>query len=217
MRRALIAASLAAVTCLALTACENGTDDDGGAKPSASPTTSQPAKQPSPTTTATDAPAVDDSGPAAVGWNEPQRTVGGKTIGILEITPTTVVYATKGGAATPQNGVFAVVVLSEKSMSANAADEESAAGGWQWIGPDGKPVTPGGGNAGQVTLDGYVASGPIEPGTTATRARIFDITPAQAQQGKLVYTDGTEAPFAWRPPAQDTGPQVADVKGKLGS
>ncbi|MFF2848253.1 hypothetical protein ACFVT5_18315 [Streptomyces sp. NPDC058001] len=216
MRRALIAVSLTAVTCLALTACEGDTDDSVDTKPSPTSTATQP--KPSPTATATDAPAGDDSGPTAIGFTEPARTVGGKTVGILEITPTTVVYATKTGGATPQNGVFAIVVLSEKSMTANPADEEAAPdGGWQWIGPDGKPVAPGGGSAGQVTLDGYVASGPIEPGATATRARIFDITPAQAQQGKLVYTDGTQAPHAWRVPSQDTGPQIADIKGKLGS
>ncbi|MFG2563632.1 hypothetical protein [Streptomyces sp. NPDC048496] len=214
MRRIPLTVSLVAAACLALTACDPGPGDSGGdAKQSPSPTHSQP----SPTRSATDAPAGDDTGPAAVDLGEPSRTVGAKTVGILEITPTTVVYAEQGAGVSPQNGVFAVVALGEKSMSANPADEEPApGGGWQWIGPDGTPVAAGNGNAGKVTLDGYPPSGAIEPGDTATRARVFDLTPEQAKGGKLVYTDGTQAPHGWKLPAEDTGPQVADIKGKLG-
>lgn len=214
MRRIPFAVSLVAAACLALTACEPGLgDSDGDAEPSPSATHAQP----SPTPSTPDTPAGDDTGSAAGNLGEPARTVGAGTIGILEITPTTVVYGGQGAGVSPQNGVFAVVVLTEKSMSANPADEEPApGGGWRWIGPDGTPVAAGNGNAGKVALDGYPASGAVEPDDTAVRARVFDLTPAQAKGGKAVYTDGTGAEYEWELPAGDTGPEVADIKAKLG-
>ncbi|MEU9337228.1 hypothetical protein AB0D49_29390 [Streptomyces sp. NPDC048290] len=219
MRRTPLLVGLVTAACLALTACETGLEDDGdGGDTKPSPSASHPLPSPSPSPTSTSSPTPSASAASGVGdLGEPARTVGAGTIGILEITPTTVVYGAQGGGVAPQNGVFAVVVLTETSLSANPADEEPApGGGWQWVGADGSVVAAGGGSAGQVSLDGYPASGAIQPDDTAVRARVFDLTPAQAKGGRLVYTDGTEAEHEWELPGTDTGPEVADVKAKLG-
>ncbi|MGK5548915.1 hypothetical protein ACSNOH_29915, partial [Streptomyces sp. URMC 127] len=154
---------------------------------------------------------------AALAFGEPSRTVGAGTVGILEITPTTVVYARAVGRVTPQHGTFAVVTLLEKSLSANPADEEAPAGGggWRWVAADGQSVPAGNGNAAKAVLEKYRHSGGIAPGTSQVRAKVFDLTPAQAGGGTLVYTDGTKSDDRWKVPAADTGPQVAEVKQQL--
>ncbi|MET9664687.1 hypothetical protein ABZY19_04860 [Streptomyces sp. NPDC006475] len=222
MRKTLLAAVVTAATCLALTACQGGAEAGGG---DAAPSTTRPLPTASATpASATPTPAGDesgptDAGPAALDLGEPSRTVGARTVGILEITPTSVVYADEGAGAKPQAGVFAVVTMKEKSLSANPAAEELPAtgGGWEWLTPDGQKIPAGNGNAGQVALDGYDSSGPVEPGATRMGAKVFDLTPAQARSGRIVYTDGVQASYRWKMPADSTGPEVADVEGQLAS
>ncbi|WP_327677487.1 hypothetical protein [Streptomyces sp. NBC_00467] len=218
MRKTLLAAVVAAATCLALTACEGGAEAGGDAAPSTTrPRPTAPATPASATPAPAGEPGPTDAGPAALELGEPSRTVGARTVGILEITPSSVVYADEGPGATPQSGVFAVVTMKEKSLSANPAVEErpSAGGGWEWLTPDGQTIPAGNGNARQVALDGYDSSGPLEPGATRMAAKVFDLTPAQAGSGRIVYTDGVRASYRWRMPAGSTGPEVADVEGQL--
>ncbi|MEV0094024.1 hypothetical protein [Streptomyces sp. NPDC050738] len=208
MRKILLAA--AAVTCLALTGCN---DNSGSVDSGNGPT----AKQPSATASTGDPSASPAPGGAALALGTPARTVGAKTIGILEITPRTVVHTAKGGGATSKYGTFVIVTMLEKSLSANPADEETAAsgGGWKWVGPDGRTTAAGNGNAGRIVLAGYDGHGPIQPGASQSRAQVFDLTPAQARGGSAVYTDGTKSPSRWAIPAQDAGPDVAAVRQRL--
>ncbi|WHM40263.1 hypothetical protein [Streptomyces sp. BPTC-684] len=212
MRKTLLAAAASAVACLALTACQNGS----GAK---SPSGQAPTTQ-APSTPPTDAPgAGTDPSPGAVAQalGEPSRTVGADTVGILEITPMTVVYLKDAGGQTSKYGTFAVVTMDEKSLSANPAAETALAegGGWHWIAPNGTLIAEGAGNAARVALGRYRHSGAIEPDAHQLRAKVFDLTPAQARGGKLIYTDGTDSSDRWSIPAKDSGPQVADVEAEL--
>ncbi|MFH8788538.1 hypothetical protein [Streptomyces roseoverticillatus] len=221
MRKNLLAAAavVTAVGCLTLTACNDDDAKSGGTSPS-QVTTGKPATSPAtPRPTVPSVPTASDSGPkgAALAFGEPSRTVGAGTVGILEITPATVVYARAAGRVTPQHGTFAVVTLLEKSLSANPADEEAPAkgGGWRWVAADGQSVPAGNGNAAEVVLEKYRHSGGIAPGASQVRAKVFDLTPAQARGGTIVYTDGTKSDDRWKVPAVDTGPQVAEVKQQL--
>ncbi|MFF7725193.1 hypothetical protein [Streptomyces sp. NPDC008001] len=216
MRKNLLAAAAAvtAACCLALTACNDDTKGTTGSSSGERP------QQTSPGTGTSSGPppsAADGAKGAALAFGEASRTVGAGTVGILEITPTTVVYAKEGGRVTPQHGTFAVVTLKEASLSANPADEEAPAkgGGWRWVAADGRSVPAGNDNAARVVLEKYRHSGGIPPGASQVRAKVFDLTPAQAKGGTIVYTDGTKSADRWTVPATDTGPQVAEVKQQL--
>ncbi|OAR24089.1 hypothetical protein A8W25_16645 [Streptomyces sp. ERV7] len=220
MRKTLLAAATAtAVGCLALTACQN---DSGAESPSGrAPTTQAPTTQP-PAAPSADGPgggvgSDPSTGTVAQALGEPSRTVGANTVGILEITPMTVVYLKEAGGQTSRYGTFAVVTMDEKSLTANPAAETALAkgGGWHWIAPNGTLIAEGAGHAAEVALGTYQHSGAIEPGAHQLRAKVFDLTPAQARGGKLIYTDGTDSSDRWSIPAQDTGPQVADVRAQL--
>ncbi|WP_329126570.1 hypothetical protein [Streptomyces sp. NBC_01465] len=201
MRKILLTAT--AVTCLALAGCDGST---GGTDSGNGPST------PEPSATASPAP-----GGAALDLGTPARTVGAKTVGILEITPMTVVHAAKSGEVTAEYGTFVVVTMRDKSLTANPADEETAAagGGWKWVEPSGRTTAAGNGNAARVVLAKYNNHGPIQPGDSQLRAQVFDLTPAQAKNGSALYTDGTKAPYRWAIPAQDSGPDVAEVGQQL--
>ncbi|MFD9789921.1 hypothetical protein ACFWXK_03120 [Streptomyces sp. NPDC059070] len=216
MRKSLLAAALTATACLALAACQN---DTGAKSPSATtPTTTAPSPTAPPAGDPGGGSGTDPSpGTVAQALGEPSRTVGANTVGILEITPMTVVYVKEGGGRTSKYGTFAVVTMDEKSLSANPAAETTLAkgGGWHWIAPDGRLVAADAGNAARVALGKYGHYGPIQPGAHEVRAKVFDLTPAQAAGGRISYTDGTDSADRWSLPAKDTGPQVADVKAEL--
>ncbi|MDJ0345163.1 hypothetical protein QMK19_31990 [Streptomyces sp. H10-C2] len=144
--------------------------------------------------------------------------MGTKLVGIVEITPMTVVYAKESDGQTSRYGTFVVITTQDKWLSANAANEEptdGAAGGWQWIAPNGETVSEGKGNAFKVSVTGYNGLGRIEPGAQQKRAEIFDLTAAQAKGGTLVYTDATKSSYRWKIPASDAGPDIADVRRHL--
>uniref|UniRef100_A0AAU2VCW2 Lipoprotein n=1 Tax=Streptomyces sp. NBC_00003 TaxID=2903608 RepID=A0AAU2VCW2_9ACTN len=228
MRKILLAT--AATACLALTACNPG-GGGSGSKPSATrPTGGQPsATAPTPATSGTPGGGSatpgsgSGAGQTALALGVPSRTVGTKLVGILEITPTTVVYTKEGDGTTSRFGTFVVITTKDASLTANAADEEpadakGAKGGWRWIAANGQSVAEGNGTAYKVLVSGYNGVGKIEPGTYQMRSEVFDLTPEQAKGGgTLVYTDATKSENRWTIPAVDSGPQIADVKKRLAS
>ncbi|MEV6722384.1 hypothetical protein AB0M94_15850 [Streptomyces xanthochromogenes] len=235
MRKTLFAITAAAsvtTACLALTACGpggGGTDSHPSASASTagqpSATASSPAATPGNGSGNGSGTSSSDpgTGQSALALGVPSRTVGTKLVGILEITPTTVVYTKEGDGTTARFGTFAVITTKDASLTANAADEEPASaggtkGGWRWIAADGQSVAEGNGSASKVRVSGYDGVGRIEPGTSQLRSEVFDLTPDQAKGGgTLVYTDATGAENRWKIPAVDSGPQAADVKKRLAS
>lgn len=215
MRSTAVAAILLAA-CLPLTAC-------GGSKPTAGPTVSASA----PSTggsTPSGTPSSSPMGSPMQGMRlgEPARTDGaahpavGSGGGVLELTPVSVVYAKAATATTPKNGLFAVVAIKARSLTAVAAAETApiTGGGWQWIAPDGQAISTMVGNANNVTPDGFMASGPVQPGTYQLSSEAFDISAAQ-KGGTLMYTDGSGAVYRWKVPAADSGPQAAQLAKAL--
>ncbi|MGW2344881.1 hypothetical protein [Streptomyces sp. NPDC001661] len=170
----------------------------------------------------------DESGDAGAGPEEgagaetlklgqPAQTGGDGGTGVLQITPDTVVFTKKATGETAKNGVFAVVVMKDKAMTAVAADEPApvSGGGWQWRAPDGETIGFDSGNSSTVAFDKYDGADPVQPGSWQWRSQVFDLTPAQAKGGTLIYVDGDEQAHAWKMPTTDSGPNVADVKAKL--
>jgi len=203
--RARATAAAAALLLAALTACGGASDKNPDAAPKALASTSASSKP--------SGPAM----PKATPFGKPARTAGVAETGVLEITPTNIVYAKQGGGETSQYGTFVVVTTRDKAVTAAPADEEPPAGGggWTWIAPDGQAVAEGGGNAYNVVMDAYNNAGDIQPGSFQLRAKVFDLTAAQAKGGTLVYKDGNGVAHRWTVPARDTGPDVAAVKKQL--
>ncbi|MFE7727353.1 hypothetical protein ACFU5D_16360 [Streptomyces anthocyanicus] len=147
----------------------------------------------------------------------PAQTTGDGGTGVLEITPDTVVFAKTGSGETAENGVFAVVTMRDKATTAVAADEPApiSGGGWKWMAPDGEMVDTQVGNAFNVVMDKYNNADPVQPGGYQWRAQVFDLTPAQAKGGTLIYIDGENKAHRWQMPSTDSGPHVAEVKKQL--
>lgn len=197
-----------ALALLPIAACGSG---GGKAAPSQDPpAASAPAAE-----TASPAASTPDLGTPArtTGAAHPAAGVGG---GILEITPTSVVYTTTGAGQKPTNGLFATVAYKARSLTAVAAAEAAPieGGGWQWIAPDGQAVNQLDGNTASVTPDGFTSAGPVQPGSFQWRSVTIDLTPAQ-RGGTLVYTDGGHTGFHWKVSAQDSGPDSAKLKKAL--
>ncbi|MEU1293769.1 hypothetical protein ABZ439_15230 [Streptomyces sp. NPDC005840] len=52
-------------------------------------------------------------------------------------------------------------------------------------------------------------------GSYQWRSQAFDLTPAQANGGTLIYIDGAEKAFRWEMPSVDTGPNIDEIKKQL--
>jgi hypothetical protein len=152
-------------------------------------------------------------------FGKPAQTTGDGGTGLLEITPDTVVFAKEASGETAANGVFVVVTMKDRAMTAVAADEPApiGGGGWKWMAPDGEMVAFDTGNSSNVTMDKYNNADPVQPGSYQWRSQTFDLTSAQAKGGTLIYIDGAEKAFRWEMPSTDTGPNVAEVKTQLAS
>ena len=197
------AAAVAAMLLAALTACGGGGDDKAETKPSAVEA----------------APSEESSAAPEQGMKlgSPARTTGDGGTGVLEITPDTVVFTEEGGGETSENGVFAVVTMKDKAMTAVAADEPApiTGGGWKWMAPDGEMIGFDSGNSTGVVMDKYNNADPVQPGTWQWRSQVFDLTPEQAKGGTLIYIDGEEKAHRWEMPSTDAGPNVAEVLKQL--
>ncbi len=204
-----VATSTTVLLLAALTACGGGKDaadkpEAADSKPSAS--AGQPGGQSSP--------AQPEKG---MKFGTPATTTGDGGTGVLQITPDTVVFTKEGGGETAANGVFVVVTMKDKAMTAVAADEPApiGGGGWKWMAPDGEMVDTQVGNAFNVVMDKFNNADPVQPGAWQWRSQVFDLTPAQAKGGTLIYIDGAEKAFRWEMPSTDSGPGVAEVKKQL--
>jgi hypothetical protein len=201
-------AATAALLLAALTACGGGggSDDATAKQEKTTSAESPPSGEP-----ATEAAEQD------MKLGEPAQTTGDGGTGVLEITPDTIVFTKEGGGETAVNGVFAVITMKDKAMTAVAADEPApiSGGGWKWMAADGEMVDTGGGNAFNVVMDKYNNADPVQPGAYQWRSQVFDLTPAQAKGGTLIYIDGEEKAFRWEMPSTDSGPNVAEVKKQL--
>lgn len=148
---------------------------------------------------------------------EPAQTSGDGGVGVLQITPDTVVYVKEGSGEKSEYGTFAVVTMKVKAMTGAPAEQTApiTGDGWQWIAPDGEAVGFDSGNSTGITMDKYSNGGTVQPGTYQWNSEVFDLTAAQAKGGTLLYTDGGGTPFQWTMPAADSGPRVAEVKKQL--
>ncbi|MEU1497237.1 hypothetical protein [Streptomyces sp. NPDC005732] len=199
----------AALLLAALTAC--GSSDDGKAD------AKQPGKsaaQPGSDGDGQESAAAPEKGLA---FGKPAQTTGDGGTGVLEITPDTVVFTKEANGEKAANGLFVVVTMKDKAMTAVAADEPApiTGGGWKWMAPDGEMVAFDTGNSSSVTMDKYNNADPVQPGSYQWRSQAFDLTTAQAKGGTLIYIDGAETAFRWQMPSTDTGPNVAEVKKQL--
>ncbi|MEV7427012.1 hypothetical protein [Streptomyces sp. NPDC091212] len=227
------AATAALVLAVTLTGCGGG-DSSDDAKPPAAAKSSEPAEKVDCTnselTQAEWAVQCDGTGTGGDGTDEtvvdsdpkplgtPIETIGDGGAGVLEMTPTTVVYAKQDGGDKPAKDVFAVIAIKQRPTTAAAATEVPpiSGGGWQWIAPDGQAIDAGNGESYNVVLADFNAAGPIQPGSFVWDATAFDLTDAQAKGGTLVYLDGEGDAHRWTIPGGDRGPQVAEVRGDLG-
>ncbi|WP_193487638.1 hypothetical protein [Streptomyces anthocyanicus] len=163
------------------------------------------------------APSGGGEGGEGLKLGAPAQTTGDGGTGVLEITPDTVVFAKTGSGETAENGVFAVVTMRDKATTAVAVDEPApiSGGGWKWMAPDGEMVDTQVGNAFNVVMDKYNNADPVQPDAWQWRAQVFDLTPAQAKGGTLIYIDGENKAHRWQMPSTDSGPHVAEVKKQL--
>ncbi|MFF1547171.1 hypothetical protein [Streptomyces sp. NPDC058291] len=199
-------AATAALLLAALTACGGSGNDDATAE-----TKPKPAGAPA---SAAPTPGQVEKG---LKLGQPAQTTGDGGTGVLEITPDTVVFAKKAGDQAPKNGVFVIVTMKDKAVTAVAADEPApiTGGGWKWMAPDGQMIGWDSGDSSMVTLDKYNEADPVQPGGYQWRSQVFDLTTAQAKGGTLIYIDGEEKAFRWEMPAADAGPNLAEVKKQL--
>lgn len=192
-------ATTTAIAALALTAC-GATHTEGHAGPERTATvTTTPTAKPS-------TPSAHPLGYAATTDGDPD------TGGVLQITPTSVIYATKTSTDKPDNGRFVIITTKVQAMTAAPAAETAPAdgGGWTYIAPDGQAITTMDGNATTVTLDDFNGAGTFDPGTFKWDSEAFDIAPNQAG-GTLSYKDGSGHITRWTLPKTNTGPQVDKV------
>ncbi|MFJ7998924.1 hypothetical protein ACIQ7D_17510 [Streptomyces sp. NPDC096310] len=155
--------------------------------------------------------------PVDLALGKPSPTVGDEGTGVLEMTPTTVVYSKVGTGNEPDKDLFAVITVKQRPTTAAPAGEvpPMSSGGWSWIAPDGQSVDEGNGQSFNVVMDDFSAAGPVQPGSFVWDAAVFDLTAAQAKGGTLVYVDSEGTAYRWKIPSGDSGPQVAEVKKQL--
>lgn len=201
MRRT-IAATVAVAACLTLGACSSSDQP----KPKTA-TAQKPAEK-------TETPTVKK--PTELALGKSAKTVGSGGTGVIEVTPTTVVYAKEGSGEKPKHDTFAVVTL--KARPVTAADASLTApisnGGFQYAAPDGQAISIMDGTATNVVMDSFNGGGDIAAGTFQWNSAVFDIADAQ-KGGTLIYRDGAGQSYRWKLPATDSGPQAAQVKKEL--
>jgi hypothetical protein len=201
-------AATAALLLAALTACggSNSSDD----------TAAETKPAPAAPASAAPTPGQVEKG---MSLGQAAQTTGDGGTGVLEITPDTVVFVKEATGETAVNGLFAVIAVKDKAMTAVAADEPApiSGGGWKWLAPDGEMIGWDSGNSTNVTPGKYSNADPVQPGAWQWRSQVFDLTPAQAKGGMLIYIDGEEKAHRWEMPAVDSGPNAADLKKQLES
>jgi len=130
----------------------------------------------------------------------------GTSGGTLELTPTTVVYHTGGS---PKGSPHVTITVKTRNGGAVVAEptDGTSGRGFEYITSEGEQLN---------TKVGLIPSGfdgnssAIQPGTFQWAAYTWGVKDNQ-RGGTLQYTDGTGVVYTWTIPAQDTGPQVAEV------
>ncbi|MFF1696468.1 hypothetical protein ACFVXC_23110 [Streptomyces sp. NPDC058257] len=203
--RVRVAAVTTVLLLTALTGCGGGGDDEPAAK---RPTKAPASKEPD------DGDGVDKT----LTLGDPAQTIGDEGVGVLQITPDTVVYVKEGSGEKSEYGTFAVVTMKVKAMTGAPAEQTApiTGDGWKWIAPDGESVDFDSGNSTMISMDKYDSGGAVQPGTYEWDSAAFDLTAAQAKGGTLLYTDGESTAYRWKMPVVDSGPRVAEVKKQLG-
>jgi hypothetical protein len=144
-------------------------------------------------------------GQAASTAGEPGPSAVAPVPGDLELTPTNVAYVTGEGT------LHLVVTIKQRATGTKPAD----AGPWKYTSTDGQAFTVVSSNPRMLYPKGFYDNGmPVQPGTFTWDTQSWDISEAQ-RGGTLSYTDGLDQVFSWTLPAQDTGPQVDEVKKSL--
>lgn len=215
MRIRTTTAAITAVLAISLVGCSSDDSPSPGtttAKPTVKPPTPSPSSTvapPSPTPT----PTIASGQPLGTSVQTDGDAAGG---GVLEITPTSVIYLAKTFSDKPANGQFLVVTVKDKAMTAAPASETApmGGGGWTYIAPDGQAISTLSGNATSVVPDGFEGGGAVEPGTFQWSSNAFDISPKQAG-GTILYKDGSGKSTRWKVPATTTGPEAAKVQASL--
>ncbi|MCX4658568.1 hypothetical protein [Streptomyces uncialis] len=235
MRTRIIVSTAALLFAAPLTACGGDSgDSNAGEKPqSSSPPaadkkgtevdcTAENIDQLTWNTHCSDEVATDGSASAGAALGEPlalgrsAETIGGEG-GVLEITPTSVVYMKEGGGGTSEHGTFVfITVKARPTTGAAAAVPAPITGkGWEWVAPDGEAIGWNSGDSITVQTERFDGGGDIQPGSFQWQSTVFDLTAAQAKGGTLQYVDGDGAAYRWKIPATDAGPQIAEVKQQL--
>lgn len=152
-----------------------------------------------------EAPAAPDT-PAQLG--QPIKTTGDSGNGTLELTPTTVVYATGQDTGTvPQRDGYIIIVVKMTNTSAATAKSTDL---WKYTAGDGELL-----NTGVILGSDFASYGSaLQPGSFMWVQMNYGIRNNQ-RGGVIEYTDGSRVVHRWQLPTQDTGPQIAEVKKGL--
>lgn len=145
---------------------------------------------------------------------QPAITVGEKGLGVVELTPTTVVYAPRPNTdSDPSRTLYAIVTIKENNTGAIVA-EIPLTSSWNYVAPDGEAIATRTVAVLSSVSFGDVA-GVVQPGTFRWGYTAWAIRPDQ-RGGVFQHTDGAGLQYRWQLPAEDTGPQIAEVKSGLG-
>lgn len=158
--------------------------------------------------------------PVTLQFGQPANTTGdtsygSKDGGQLEVTPTTVIYATGDETHTkPERDGYIIIAIKYRNpgtVAAEPADGTSGAG-WQYTGADGEQLA----NGVALYPNGFggMTVNPVQPGAFTQSAQTWGIRNNQ-RGGTIQYTDGAGRIFRWAVPAQDNGPQIAEMKKGL--
>lgn len=158
------------------------------------------------------------SGTTPIDLGEPADTTGSGGAGTIKTTPTTVVYLAEAQSEKAQKDTLAIVTVKNRNIGDVPAAEAAKidGGGWSWVSSDGQTTETANTDAAlSVTPEGFTAGGQIQPGTYQWDSAVFDLTAGQQTGGTLMYVDGAGTAHRWTMPADDTGPQVDQLRQQL--
>lgn len=169
-----------------------------------------PSTSPTPTATATSTPPKP---PADVEIGKPVTTVGDAEPpggipggGPVELTVTAVVYRQTVGL-----NMVVIGIKQRPGGDVPAAKQDYYGMSWRYIAPDGKVQE---GSSAATAMGWTGGDDAMQPGQYTLDTQSFLIDPAQ-KGGTVEFKDGAGQVFRWKLPAQDGGPQVAELRKGL--